>query len=273
MWRCLAELLPRLATWPAARQRAAWQRRCAALAPDARAQADVWLLEWHWLHAHSLAWLPAWPAAPRLRARYLTACAHLHRTPPRRAWRWLAGMSPAAPLPARACWIKFWRAFVAGAGAGRRRTRWCLLNGTPYATLRTIVVLDWHAAAVRAYFLNGWQQAQRTGRERSSRIEERWWRRVRAAFPAQRPQRHVPLPACGMHLDLYWRAPQVALEIQGEPHWQACGYYGGAAGLARRQERDARKRALCTALGITLIEVTRDTPAPRVLKRLAALLG
>jgi hypothetical protein len=179
-------------------------------------------------------------------------------------------LSPPAVLPARAVWAELWHAFV-GATA-MRPTQWCLLGGTPRATLQTIAFIDWHSAAVRAYFRNGWRQAQRTGREPSSRIEDCWWRRVRAAFPAKVPQRHVPLPDCGMHLDLYWRTPQVALEIQGEPHWQACGYYGGAPGLARRQERDARKRALCKALGITLIEVTRDTPAAPVLQRLAALL-
>lgn len=274
-WPCLADVL----THPAGRRgraltsRAAWQRLTATLAPAARAQADVWLLEWHWLHAAAPCWLPAWPADARLRRRYLTACAQMRRLPPRRAWAWLAGMAQACATPAHTAWATLWRDFITGAATLARTAPFCLLAGTPMAAVRPGPLIDWCGAAVRAYFRNGWAQVQRNGRETSSRIEERWWRRVRTAFPAQTPQRHVPLPDCGMHLDVYWRAPQVALEIQGQPHWQSCAYYGGAPAFARRQERDARKRALCNALGITLLEVTPDTPVQPVLQRLAALLA
>jgi|GEM_PF-1372536 len=273
-WPCLAEAL----THPTGRRgralasRSAWQRLTMALAPAARAQADVWLLEWHWLRATAPRWLPAWPADTRLRLRYLTVCAQMHRLPPCCVWAWLAGMPPAGAAPARAAWAILWRDFTTSAAALMRTASLCLLAGTPMAVLRPGILIDWRSPAVRAYFRNGWAQVQRNGREPSSRIEERWWRRVRAAFPAQTPQRHVPLPDCGMHLDVYWRAAQVALEIQGQPHWQSCVYYGGATAFARRQERDARKRALCRALGITLLEVTPDTPVQPVLQRLAVLL-
>ncbi|MCX7846775.1 MAG: hypothetical protein N2595_01910, partial [bacterium] len=117
-----------------------------------------------------------------------------------------------------------------------------------------------------------WERARRSGRETVSALEEEWWERVRKAFPRLRVERHVRLPGTRLHLDVYWPGRGVALEVQGEPHWRAIERFGGGAALARRQEHDARKRGLCRALGITLVEVTPDSSWEVVETRLRALL-
>ena len=47
----------------------------------------------------------------------------------------------------------------------------------------------------------------------------------------------------------------IAIEYQGEQHTLEIGFFGGREGLARTRERDERKRALCEANGVRLIEI------------------
>lgn len=84
-------------------------------------------------------------------------------------------------------------------------------------------------------------------------------RRLREAFPGEvivhqgspswlRPQR----------FDAWFPERNVAVEYQGLQHFQPVSLFGGEEGFKRTQERDARKRALCTANGCALFEVLPD---------------
>jgi tetratricopeptide (TPR) repeat protein len=58
------------------------------------------------------------------------------------------------------------------------------------------------------------------------------------------------------HLDIYIPALKVAIEYQGEQHFEAIGLFGGEEGLQRTQERDTRKRQKCAEHGVRLLLVT-----------------
>lgn len=259
-----------------------WVRAAACLrAPGLRAQAAQWLLEWRALTGRVTdEHVGAWPPDDRLRAQQLLVCVNVGLTPPVEAWRWLAGIKQDTAAANADAWRGVWQEFCAvardarmgGALGVRREQLLCWLAGTPAAAVRRGLLVSWEHPAVRAFFRAAWERWKRSGREVASRVEDMWWQRVRAAFPRLRVERHVPLPESGMHLDIYWPRRGVALEIQGEPHWRAVERFGGGTALARRQERDARKRALCRALGITLFEVTADSPWEAVEARLRAVL-
>lgn len=265
-----------------ARAERAWARAARALQhAGLRAQAQQWWLEWRLVEGRARDEdVGEWPPDDRLRARQLLACGNAGVTPAVEAWGWLVGRRVETNSVDSAAWRTVWGSFCAELRQGSQR--WldcvrheqpiCWLAGTPAATIRTGVFVEWGSESVRAYFRTAWERWRRTGREVVSRVEEEWWLRVRTAFPRLRVERHVPLPGTSMHLDIYWPRRGVALEIQGEPHWYAVEHFGGAAGLAQRQERDARKRAMCRALGITLIEVTPGTPWEVVQARLRNLL-
>ena len=259
-----------------------WERAVACVrAPGLRAQAAQWLLEWRALAGRAgQGDVGEWPPDDRLRAQQMLVCVNYGLRPPVEAWRWLAGVKQSAAEIDEGVWEEVWREFCTAVQEGgreveasvRRGQPVCWLTGTPLAEVRCGVIVMWGHAEVRAFFRTAWERTRRSGREVTSRVEEEWWRRVRAAFPRLRVERHVPLPRSRMHLDIYWPRRGVALEVQGEPHWRAVERFGGGAALARRQERDARKRALCRALGITLIEVTADSPWEAVEARLRAVL-
>jgi len=259
-----------------------WERAVACVrAPGLRAQAAQWLLEWRALGGRGKSEdVGEWPPDDRLRAQQLLVCVNYGLTPPVEAWRWLAGVGGGRAGVEGEAWENVWREFCVAVREGGRNVEAsvrqeqpvCWLAGTPLAEVRRGVIVMWGHAVVRAFFRTAWEGTRRSGREVSSRVEEEWWQRVRAAFPRLRVERHVPLPHSRMHLDIYWPRRGVALEVQGEPHWRAIARFGGGAGLARRQERDARKRALCRALGITLIEVTAESPWEGVEARLRAVL-
>ncbi len=59
-------------------------------------------------------------------------------------------------------------------------------------------------------------------------------------------------------LDVYIPSLKIAFEYQGEQHYNATDFFGGEEKFKIRQERDARKRALCLENGITLIEWKYD---------------
>jgi hypothetical protein len=64
----------------------------------------------------------------------------------------------------------------------------------------------------------------------------------------------------GKRLDIYVHSQRVAFEYQGEQHYQPMSMYGGTKGLANRQQQDQRKRELCAANGVTLIEWKYTVP-------------
>jgi hypothetical protein len=62
----------------------------------------------------------------------------------------------------------------------------------------------------------------------------------------------------GMSLDIYIPALSVAIEYQGDQHFNAVGHWGGEAALKLTQDRDLRKKQLCDQLGISLLYFDGD---------------
>ena len=77
----------------------------------------------------------------------------------------------------------------------------------------------------------------------------------------------------GQRLDIYVPSKRIAFEYQGEQHYQPIAVYGGAEGLVKGQRQDQRKRELCAANGVTLIEWKYTMPISQemLLKELARL--
>lgn len=77
----------------------------------------------------------------------------------------------------------------------------------------------------------------------------------------------------GQRLDIYVPSKRIAFEYQGEQHYQPIEIYGGAEGLLKRQRQDQRKRELCAANGVMLIEWKYTLPISKgmLLKELARI--
>lgn len=209
-----------------------------------------------------------WPTDETTQRHLLAFCMISAYLPPFAAWEHIAGQTPSRHLRER--WPELWMAF----------RRLCLSDSCLYAHSNVPITcvpgmphaprihgpcVQWDAPTVRAYF----RMAQCHTKNASSALEEHWWRCLREAFPSERLVRHVVVPHSQMHVDIYFPAWRIAVEIQGIQHWQAVAHFGGAHGLAARQERDARKRILCDRAGITLIEITHDTPVSQGILRIA----
>ena len=61
-------------------------------------------------------------------------------------------------------------------------------------------------------------------------------------------------------VDVYLSSEKIAIEYQGQQHFEAVELFGGEEGLAATQARDARKKALLEVNGIRLIEWRYDLP-------------
>lgn len=83
---------------------------------------------------------------------------------------------------------------------------------------------------------------------------------VQALLPPTRLIRHDrPDWLEGLELDLHAPLLGVGIEYQGAQHERPVERWGGVAALDRQQARDARKRALCRAEGVNLIEIWHTT--------------
>lgn len=60
------------------------------------------------------------------------------------------------------------------------------------------------------------------------------------------------------HLDIWIPSREIGIEYHGLQHFQPVGFFGGEAAFERGQERDRRKRTLCAANGLRLIEIAYD---------------
>ncbi|MGB3728620.1 MAG: hypothetical protein WBA70_05155, partial [Thermodesulfobacteriota bacterium] len=76
---------------------------------------------------------------------------------------------------------------------------------------------------------------------------------VRSLFPDTRRE-YSPDWLAGQRLDIYIPSLQVAIEYQGEQHYNPIEHFGGKKGLKKTKERDKRKRKLCRDSGIILID-------------------
>jgi hypothetical protein len=77
-----------------------------------------------------------------------------------------------------------------------------------------------------------------------------------------------------MRLDIFLPELALAIEYQGQQHYQPVTAFGGEEGHARLRERDAEKRRLCRENGVNLVDVRYDAPltAPAIRQRLRRYL-
>ena len=57
-----------------------------------------------------------------------------------------------------------------------------------------------------------------------------------------------------LEIDIWIPTLKLAIEYQGEQHYQPIERWGGADGLKKRKENDKRKRELCRRNGFVLVE-------------------
>ena len=56
-----------------------------------------------------------------------------------------------------------------------------------------------------------------------------------------------------MEFDIFLPRQRLAIEYQGQQHFQVVEHWGGSEALARLQERDRRKKQICYDQGIKLV--------------------
>ena len=98
---------------------------------------------------------------------------------------------------------------------------------------------------------------------------------IRALFPQYRIEREASPDWLGsMRFDIYMPEVGVAVEYQGEQHFQAIERFGGGAGLEKTRERDRVKRKRAAAAGVDVVEFRHDEPLTeeRVYERLDKLI-
>jgi hypothetical protein len=110
---------------------------------------------------------------------------------------------------------------------------------------------------------------RRTARERVKQIlgMERWVKEsalhsvLRDLFPDEQVLREAsPAWLERMRFDIFLPRLALAIEYQGQQHFQPVSAFGGADGYARLLKRDEKKRQLCKEHGVNLVEVRYDAP-------------
>ncbi|MCK4392664.1 hypothetical protein KAX17_07125 [Candidatus Bipolaricaulota bacterium] len=71
---------------------------------------------------------------------------------------------------------------------------------------------------------------------------------------------HRPEWLEGLELDVYVPSRKLAFEYQGQQHFHPLQMWGGKAALEKTKERDARKRTLCTKVGVKLVQIDYTEP-------------
>ncbi len=177
----------------------------------------------------------------------LSAYLNSNRVPPMEYWPFLFDSNIKMSSEYKEVWKSIWKGF-----------KYQVLSNPD-------LQLNLKNKAVCSYFRVMWQQSKRTGKEKISGLENKWWLMLKKEFPKKKILRHVQLPSSRMHLDIFFPENMVAVEIQGDLHWQAVPAFGGAKAFAGKLQNDADKRKLCRTLGVKLIEVTATTPVEKVL--------
>ncbi len=188
-------------------------------------------------------------------AANLSAYLRSNRVPPLEYWPFLFDSNIKISQDYKDIWKSVWKGFKA----------YILSNPNLKLNLKT--------NGINSYFRVMWQQSKRTGKEKVSGLENRWWLIFKKEFPKKKILRHVQLPSTRMHLDIFFPEIMIAVEIQGDLHWRAVTAFGGAKALAGKLQNDADKRKLCKKLGVNLIEVSTATSVEKVLKEVRELLN
>ncbi len=97
---------------------------------------------------------------------------------------------------------------------------------------------------------------------------------IREEFPELVVLQHArPRWLSPQHLDVYLPVHNIALEYQGQQHFEALEFFGGEEGLKRRRELDERKRRLCRKNNCTLIEVKAGYEPRQIIAQVRAATG
>jgi hypothetical protein len=92
---------------------------------------------------------------------------------------------------------------------------------------------------------------------------------VRRSFADKRVVKHArPRWLSPQHLDVYIEGANVAIEFQGQQHFQPVDYFGGEDGYRIQTERDERKRLVCAENDCVLIEVSAGYDPYELVERL-----
>ena len=84
---------------------------------------------------------------------------------------------------------------------------------------------------------------------------------VKKLFPEYKIEREASPEWLGMQrFDIYIPAKKLAIEYQGQQHYQIVPIFGGEDALARNIERDKEKQSKCKANGVNLIYFRYDEP-------------
>lgn len=96
---------------------------------------------------------------------------------------------------------------------------------------------------------------------------------IRKKFPKLKIERHYRADWLGQqHLDLFIPNHKIAVEYQGEQHFQPVERFGGIDKLPTIVERDKRKRAKCLANGVRLLYIYPKFNITQVLDSLSSLI-
>jgi len=231
----------------------------------------LWCAAWNHLHGIERKSQLTWSENIGIETEILAFCFASGQLPPGEAWEWLAGQKITERK--KKYWQEVWQDFCAtslhlSSRVVNTGVQICIVPGMPNATCIKGASAQWRSAGIHGYF----RVAAKMKKIRHSALEDKWWEHVRNAFPNERILRHVPLPSTRMHIDIYFPDRGVGMEVQGAQHWKSLRYFGGTDSFVARQERDARKRAICSALNLHLMEVTSDTELRAGLYTLAGLL-
>jgi hypothetical protein len=84
---------------------------------------------------------------------------------------------------------------------------------------------------------------------------------IKKIFPDDLILREASPPWLGrQRLDVFLPDRNLAVEYQGQQHYQAVAAFGGSDALARTVERDALKQRLCAENSVSLVHVRYDDP-------------
>ncbi len=109
-------------------------------------------------------------------------------------------------------------------------------------------------------------------------IGDRWveettlYHLLQEAYPDLEMSRHYrPKWLEGLELDIFIHGVNIGIEYQGIQHYKPLKHWGGNKGLAKVQARDKKKKKLCKALDIPMVEFLYDDKltADLVLERMA----
>ena len=91
--------------------------------------------------------------------------------------------------------------------------------------------------------------------------EDELYEVIRKLFPHCTIRREASPSWLGhQRLDIYLPELGLSIEHQGEQHFVPIEAFGGQSALEKTRERDRRKRALCKANGVSIIDVRFDDP-------------